>query len=61
MGLFNKKLSLEEILKAIQGLSEEEKAQVKAEMEKASEELRYEDAAEREFGFLQTIENSFEQ
>ena len=24
-------------------------------------EMRYEDAAEREFGFLQTIENSFEQ
>lgn len=24
-------------------------------------ELRYEDAAEREYGFLQTIENSFEQ
>ena len=33
MGLFNKKLSLEEILKAIEGLSEEEKAQVKAKME----------------------------
>ena len=35
MGLFNKKLSLEEILKAIQGLSDEEKAQVKAKMEEA--------------------------
>ena len=33
MGLFNKKLSLEEILKAIEGLSDEEKAQVKAKME----------------------------
>lgn len=30
MGLFNKKLSLEDILKAIDGLSDEEKAQVKA-------------------------------
>ena len=38
MGLFNKKLSLEEILKAIAGLSEEEKAQVKAKMEEPAEE-----------------------
>lgn len=38
MGLFNKKLSLEEILKAIEGLSEEEKAQVKAKMEEPKEE-----------------------
>jgi hypothetical protein len=33
MALFGKKLSLEEILKAIEGLSDEEKAQVKAKME----------------------------
>ena len=38
MGLFNKKLSLEEILKAIEGLSDEEKAQVKAKMEEPVEE-----------------------
>ena len=38
MGLFNKqKLSLEEILKAIADLSEEEKAQVKAKMEEPTE------------------------
>jgi hypothetical protein len=36
MGLFNKKLSLEEILKAIEGLSDEEKAQVKAKMEESA-------------------------
>ena len=36
MGLFNKKLSLEEILKAIEGLSDEEKAQVKAKMEQST-------------------------
>ena len=36
MGLFNKKLSLEEILKAIEGLSDEEKAQVKAKMEQGA-------------------------
>lgn len=36
MGLFNKKLSLEEILKAIEGLSDEEKAQVKAKMEQSA-------------------------
>ena len=33
MALFSKKLSLDEILKAIEGLSDEEKAQVKAKME----------------------------
>ena len=36
MGLFNKKLSLEEILKAIEGLSDEEKAQIKAKMEQSA-------------------------
>lgn len=38
MALFGKKLSLEEILKAIDGLSEEEKAQVKAKFEEPKEE-----------------------
>ena len=37
MALFNKKMSLEEILKAIEGLSEEEKAQVKAKMNESTE------------------------
>jgi hypothetical protein len=36
MALFNKKLSLDEILKAIEGLSEEEKAQVKSKMEEGA-------------------------
>lgn len=42
MGLFNKKLSLEEILKAIEGLSDEEKAQVKSKMEAPIEEVQEE-------------------
>lgn len=37
MALFSKKMSLEEILKAIEGLSEEEKAQVKAKMNESTE------------------------
>ncbi len=36
MALFNKKLSLDEILKAIEGLSEEEKAKVKAKMDEGA-------------------------
>ena len=36
MALFSKKLSLDEILKAIEGLSEEEKAQIKAKMEEST-------------------------
>lgn len=38
MALFGKKMSLEEILKAIKGLSEEEKAQLKAEIDGETEE-----------------------
>jgi hypothetical protein len=37
MGLFNKKMSLEDILKAIEGLTDEEKAKVKAKMEEPTE------------------------
>jgi hypothetical protein len=37
MGFFNRKLSLEDILEAIEGLSEDEKAQVKAKMEELGE------------------------
>ena len=36
MALFNKKLSLEDILKAIQGLSDDEKAQLKAKMDESA-------------------------
>ena len=36
MALFGKKLSLEEILKAIQGLSDEEKAQLKSKMDESA-------------------------
>lgn len=36
MALFNKKLSLDEILKAIEGLSEEDKAKVKAKMDEGT-------------------------
>ena len=36
MALFNKKLSLDEILKAIEGLSEEDKAKVKAKMDEGA-------------------------
>ena len=38
MSLFNKKLSLEDILKAIDGLSEEEKAKLKAKIDGTTEE-----------------------
>ena len=64
MGLFNKqKLSLEEILKAIENLSEEEKAQVKAKMEEPTEEevSGEEIASETEDNGVETEEVSTEE
>ena len=48
MGLFNKKMSLEDILKAIESLSEEEKAEIKAKMEEPSEQPKVEETPSEE-------------
>lgn len=63
MALFGKKMSLEDILKAIKGLSEEEKAKVKAEIngevEEATEEV--EQATEPQEETEEQVEESTEE
>ena len=65
MALFGKKLSLEDILKAIEGLSDEEKAQVKAKMgeEKPVEEVeeKTEEVVEETNDNEETIEEKTEE